>query len=324
CYRLGGKQPTVTDANLLLGRIDPDYFLAGKMILDKDASFTAINAIADQLNLSVMDTAQGILDIANAKMADAIRQLTIQKGIDPREFMLVAFGGAGPMHAVFIAEELNITQILVPSAPGAFSAWGMLQSDIRQDAVRTFNAGLANVSHQEVKETYDEMQKEVDSILYKQNIKEEQIEYVKTADLRYSGQEFTVNVAFDQNTVNQASIHTIKEKFHLRHDQIYGHSNPSGLVEIVNLRLAGIGKVKKVLKQHFDFSAKPLKERSVNKATFYGKVYDTCVYDRNRLFYGHKFNGPAIVEELSATTVIPPGYIAWVDSMESIVIEKES
>ena len=324
CYGRGGTDPTVTDANVVLGRIDPGHFLGGKMLLSKEKALTAVASIADKLDLNVEQLAEGICDVVNAKMADAIRQLTIQKGIDPREFILVAFGGAGPMHAVFIAEELNITQILVPTAPGAFSAWGMLQSDIRQDAVRTFNAGLNSVSHHEVKETYGEMQKEVDGILLKQDIKEEQTEYVRTADLRYIGQEFTVNVAFDQNTINQASMREIKEKFHLRHDQIYGHSNPSGLVEIVNLRLAGIGKVKKVLKQSTDFMADSLKERTVNKVTFYGKVYDTCVYDRNHLRHGHGFNGPAIVEELSATTVIPPGYIARVDLMENIIIEKES
>ena len=324
CYRKGGQEPTVTDANLILGRIDPNNFLSGNMILDRKASEAAIKRIAPKLNLSITETAQGIIDIANAKMADAIRQLTIQKGIDPREFVLVAFGGAGPMHAVSIAKELNIGKVLVPSSPGAFSAWGMHQSDIRQDSVRTMNNALDNITPEKLKKTYEEMKNEVQEILLQQNIEENKIEHLRTADLRYIGQEYTVNVEFMPGSLDQSSLDSIKQAFHNRHEQIYGHSNTAGAVEIVNLRLAGIGKVERVIRKKAEAVTNELKHRKVSSVIFGGSEYDTNIYDRAQFQPGQSFEGPAIIEELSSTTVIPPGCKINVDSSWNLIIENDS
>lgn len=324
CYRKGGQEPTVTDANLILGRIDPNNFLSGNMVLDQKASEAAVSRIAAQLNLSITETAQGIIDIANAKMADAIRQLTIQKGIDPREFVLVAFGGAGPMHAVSIAKELNIDRILVPSSPGAFSAWGMHQSDIRQDSVRTLNNALDNVTPEELKQVYENMKGEVQEILLQQDIEENKIEYLRTADLRYIGQEYTVNVEFRPGPLDQSALDNIKQAFHTRHEQIYGHSNTSGAVEVVNLRLAGIGKVERVVKKKAEAGTSELQHRTVSPVIFGGNKFDTYIYNRSQFQPGHSFNGPAIIEELSSTTVIPPGSTVKVDSSWNLIIENNS
>ncbi|MEL7563487.1 MAG: hydantoinase/oxoprolinase family protein [Dehalobacterium sp.] len=323
CYGNGGTEPTITDANVVLGRIDPEGFLGGGMVLDKEAAVKAVKKIADQLNLSVMETAEGICKIADAKMADAIRQLTVRKGIDPREFVLVAFGGAGPVHACLTAEELNIDTILVPEMPGTFSAWGMLQSDIRQDAVRTMKSNLDKISLDKINDIYDEMAAEVSVLLIKQEISKDQAEYIKTVDMRYLGQEYTVRVSFAEGRVTKESLEMLKKSFHELHKQIYGHNNPLGEVEIVNIRLAGIGRLdKKVQEKTQELVHTVPVPRKRGKAVFYGTEHDTAFYNRKELKPGQEFFGPAIVEELTATTVVPPGFKVTMDEYRNILVQK--
>jgi N-methylhydantoinase A len=323
CYGGGGTQPTITDANVVLGRINPDGFLGGGMLLDKEAAMTATKKIADQLGLGVIETAEGICKIADAKMADAIRQLTVRKGIDPREFVLVAFGGAGPMHACLTAEELDIETILVPEMPGIFSAWGMLQSDIRQDAVRTAKRRVDRIAAVEINDIYDGMITKVAALLVKQQINEDRVEYQKSADMRYVGQEYTVRVPFDPELITTDSVTKLADRFHAMHHQIYGHSNPGGEVEIVNLRLVGLGKIDKVnkLKATEVVNTAPIPKK-VGRAIFNNTEFDTNVYDRTQLKPGQRFPGPAIVEELTATTVVPPTYDVFVDLYRNLIIKK--
>lgn len=323
CYGNGGIEPTITDANVVLGRIDPYGFLGGNMVLDKGAAIKAVKKLADKLNLSIEEAAEGICNIADAKMADAIRQITVRKGIDPREFTMVAFGGAGPMHACLTAEELGILTILVPEMPGTFSAWGMHQSDIRQDAVRTFTSILDDMQIDGISEVYNQMIKEVSSILHQQNISKEQSEYRKTADLRYVGQEHTLNVAFNTNEIDANSLKQLRDGFDQLHYSIYGHNNPNDPVEIVNVRLTGLGKLKRVLKEKAEIlvSTEPMPYK-INQTIFYGKKYESNIYDRRELLPGHKFMGPAIIEELTATTVVPPGYEVSVDGFNNLLIKK--
>lgn len=323
CYGNGGVEPTITDANVVLGRIDPDGFLGGSMLLDKEAAINAVKKVAAELNLDITETAEGICKIADAKMADAIRQLTVRKGIDPREFVLVAFGGAGPMHACLTAEELNIDTILVPEMSGTFSAWGMLQSDIRQDAVCTMKNNVDKIPLEKINNIYGEMMGEVSSLLIKQEIGEDKAEYLKTADMRYLGQEYTVRVSFAPGLVTAESMVELKNSFHELHQQIYGHNNSAGEVEIVNLRLVGLGKLDKKSKEKArESAASAPKPRKIGQAVFYGTQFDTVIYNRDELKPGHKFFGPAIVEELTATTVVPPGYRVLMDEYRNIVITK--
>lgn len=323
CYGKGGTEPTITDANVVLGRIEPEGFLDGSMVLDKKASVKAVKKIAEKLNLSIEEAAEGISKIADAKMADAIRQLTVRKGIDPREFVLVAFGGAGPMHACLTAEELGITTILIPEVPGTFSAWGMLQSDIRQDCVRTLKGNLDKISLSEISGIYEEMKDEASERLERQNISKEKAEFSKLADLRYLGQEYTVRVGFESNRIDDDALVKLKSSFHDLHHQIYGHSNPYGEIEIVNLRLVGIGRLEKISKQKTAKAATGVPEHfKVSKAIFYGKRYDTKIYKRSTLMEGHQFPGPAIIEELTATTVVPPTYEVTIDEYKNIMINK--
>src|SRR6185437_17000526 len=162
CYGRGGTQPTVTDANLFLGRLDPSYFLGGRMTLDHAAAERALSAVAADVGLTTTELAEGMLAIVNARMADAMRTITVRQGIDPREYSLVAFGGAGPMHAVWLAEELEIAEVIVPWSPGTFSAWGMLQTDLRHDVVRSFYRPLADLENDEVDRAYAELRDEAD------------------------------------------------------------------------------------------------------------------------------------------------------------------
>ena len=194
CYGQGGTQPTVTDANLLLGRLNPDYFLGGAMTLDLDAARRAIRTIAEQLGLDNESLAEGMLAIVNAKMADAMRTITIRRGIDPRDYSLVAFGGAGPMHAVALAEELDISEVIVPWAPGTFSAWGMLQSDIRHDLARTFYAPLADTTASAIENIFADLEDQGRQVLRAEEVPDERMRFVCTADMRYVGQEYFVNM----------------------------------------------------------------------------------------------------------------------------------
>lgn len=324
CYGRGGKDPTITDANVVLGHLDPGGFLGGNMDLDKEASIEAMKTVAGPLGMTVEELAQGICEIADAKMADAIRQLTVRKGIDPREFVLVAFGGAGPMHACTTAEELEIRKVLVPELPGTFSAWGMLQSDIRQDLARTYQHNLMKVDVADVAAKYDEMTAEAMSLLIRQDITEEQAQFVRNIDIRYVGQEYTVRISFPEGPVDQAALDAVIADFHNQHLQIYGFNNPEGEVECVNLRLVGLGVLEKMPKQKSDICCKdaPVPEKS-QEAIFKNIRYEAKIYQRDTLLPGQEFMGPAIVEELTTTTVVPPFWKVTIDPYYNMMITRE-
>ncbi|MDI6895313.1 MAG: hydantoinase/oxoprolinase family protein [Bacillota bacterium] len=321
CYGRGGTLPTVTDANVVLGRIDPEHFLGGNMRLFQDKAQEAVASIAAQLGLTVEQAAEGICDVVNAKMADAIRTITIRKGIDPREFTLAAFGGAGPMHAVFIARLLDIKNILVPRFPGAFSAWGMLQSDIRHDEVRTFVQPVREADTSTMESLYSLMEVRVGDVLRRQRITADRMTFVRTADMRYVGQEYTVNVPVPGGQLNPDTLTSLTAFFHDRHQQIYGHSNSKGAVEIVNLRVVGVGKLSTGVKAlAMELCKGEPKPRRVAPIIFEGRRLPTRIFVRDALRPGQLFEGPAIIEELTATTVVPPGYRVEVDRFGSMVI----
>lgn len=321
CYGNGGKQPTITDANVVLGRLDPEGFLGGGMKLDKEAAIEAMKTVAIPLQMGVEELAQGICDIADSKMADAIRQLTIRKGIDPREFVLVAFGGAGPMHACTTAEELDIKRVLIPEMPGTFSAWGMLQSDIRQDLSRTYQHNLHKVDAADVAAKFQEMTDEAMALLRRQHITEEQAQFVCSADVRYVGQEYTVRVNFEAGKIDAAALQTMIDSFHRQHLHIYGFNNSQGEVESVNLRLVGLGILDKKPKRKAETLSTdaPAPEKS-QQAMFKGKTYSAAIYQRAELLSGQSFAGPAIVEELTATTVVPPHWSVTIDAYKNMLI----
>ena len=318
CYGKGGQEPTVTDANLYLGRLGKESKLGGWMDLDLDASESVLKSLSEKLNISSTELAEGILSIINAKMADAIRTITVKEGIDPREFSLVAFGGAGSMHAVWLAEELEINEIIVPNDPGTFSAWGMLQTDIRRDLTVNFYQNFQSLEKEKLLENFNKLKDEAIALLKSENVNENDMSFSLTADMRYIGQEYYVNVdisePFDLNDINN--------NFHKTYEKQYGHSTPEGPSEFINLRLIATGKIKKTDSVKSIENDKTIKD-SKRKIIFNQKEYETKIYARHNIRVNESFEGPAVIEESTATTVIPPNYSIIKDEFGNIIITKD-
>ncbi len=317
CYGRGGAEPTVTDANLHLGRLDPGYFLGGRMMLDEEAAARALRSIGSQVGLDETAFAEGMLAIVNAKMADAMRTITVRRGIDPREYSLVAFGGAGPMHAVWLAEELGIGEVIVPWSPGTFSAWGMLQTDMRHDVVQSFFEPLAGLEGAAVGDAFRGLEDEGSAWLEQEGVAPDDRSYVRTADMRYVGQEYSVSVAIGGDVV----VEEIGRAFHDAHHVRYGHSTPGAPVEFVNLRVTALGRVGAGT---VPFRAPSGKEDAVvgaRSVVFEGRAHETPVLRRERLAPGARSQGPLIVEEESSTTVVPPGVTMRVDDNGNLLIQ---
>ena len=318
CYGKGGQEPTVTDANLYLGRLGKESKLGGWMDLDLNASESVLKSLSEKLNISSTELAEGILSIINAKMADAIRTITVKEGIDPREFSLVAFGGAGSMHAVWLAEELEINEIIVPNDPGTFSAWGMLQTDIRRDLTVNFYQNFQSLEKEKLLENFNKLKDEAIALLKSENVNENDMSFSLTADMRYIGQEYYVNVdisePFDLNEINN--------NFHKTYEKQYGHSTPEGPSEFINLRLIATGKIKKTDSVKSIENDKTIKD-SKRKIIFNQKEYETKIYARHNIRVNESFDGPAVIEESTATTVIPPNYAIIKDEFGNIIITKD-
>ena len=318
CYGKGGSNPTVTDANLYLGRIGPDSKLGGWMGLQIQESKKVLKQMSKKLNMTNTQLAEGILSIINAKMADAIRTITVKHGIDPRDFSLVAFGGAGSMHAVWIAEELEIKEIVVPPNPGTFSAWGMLQTDIRRDLTVNFYQNFQSLEKEKLLENFNKLKDEAIALLKSENVNENDMSFSLTADMRYIGQEYYVNVdisePFDLNEINN--------NFHKTYEKQYGHSTPEGPSEFINLRLIATGKIKKTDSVKSIENDKTIKD-SKRKIIFNQKEHETKIYARHNIRVNESFEGPAVIEESTATTVIPPNYSIIKDEFGNIIITKD-
>ena len=318
CYGKGGQEPTVTDANLYLGRLGKESKLGGWMDLDLNASESVLKSLSEKLNISSTELAEGILSIINAKMADAIRTITVKEGIDPREFSLVAFGGAGSMHAVWLAEELEINEIIVPNDPGTFSAWGMLQTDIRRDLTVNFYQNFQSLEKEKLLQNFNKLKDEAIALLKSENVNENDMSFSLTADMRYIGQEYYVNVdisePFDLNDINN--------NFHKTYEKQYGHSTPEGPSEFINLRLIATGKIKKTDSVKSIENDKTIKD-SKRKIIFNQKEYETKIYARHNIRVNESFDGPAVIEESTATTVIPPNYSIIKDEFGNIIITKD-
>jgi N-methylhydantoinase A len=319
CYGRGGTEPTVTDANLYLGRLASNSLLGGKMSLDTDATSRAMTKLAEPLGISELDLAEGILAISNAKMADAMRTITVEKGIDPREFTLVAFGGAGPMCAVELAYELEIGEILIPRFPGTFSAWGMLQSDIRSDFTANFFVPADQVDPAVMRKVCQSLQDQGRALLEEEHVAPEDMIYALAADVRYIGQENTLSIPFSADS--QAS--DILKAFHAAHERRFGHAQPNNPVEFVNLRLAAVGRL---ARERQPFASTPqaaspvIGERDV---IFAGQTVRANIFNRDLFTDQTRYAGPAVIEEQSATTFVPPGYAFRLDDWGNLLIQKE-
>ena len=334
CYGKGGTQPTITDANLVLGRINPHYFLGGEIKLDMDAGRKAIEgSCANPLGMSVVEAAHGIVEIANAAMVNALRLVSVQRGYDPREFVLMAFGGAGPLHANRLAEEIEARSIVIPISPGTTSAMGLLVTDLKHDYSKTLIQRVDKLDLHEVEKTYQSLTEQGRKSLEHEGMRPEDISFVRQVDIRYVGQSYELTVVLPERTgdhtespVAAFELRRALETFHNEHDRAYGYSAPDEPIEIVNLRLTAIGKIAKPRQRaltrgetHAAIAQKAT--RPVYFAKKNGYV-DCAIYDRYRLGAGCVLLGPAIVEEVDSTTVIHPGYQAEVDHYGNLIMTR--
>ncbi|MCW2132348.1 hydantoinase/oxoprolinase family protein [Arthrobacter sp. VKM Ac-2550] len=325
CYSRGGVEPTVTDANLVLGRVDPEWFAGGQVALDKQAAVNALKTVGDQLSLDPLEMAEGICDVANSQMAQAIRTITISRGIEPRDFSLVAFGGAGPMHAVFLAKELGIPETIVPRFPGAFSAWGMLQTNIRKDFVEPYFALDADIDTADMAAVLGGMESEAVASLVSEGVTAEHRVATHAVDVRYQSQEFTLTVplASADEPHSPGFVKNLAARFAEMYSARYGHATPGAPIEVVTLRTKAVGDLGRLEAPQFAAATATSFKHEIRKVIFDHVEHDAIVVRRDDLAAGHAFTGPAIIVEETATTVVPPNFNILVDEFGSLVIRND-
>jgi len=312
-YGRGGAHPTVSDADVVLGYLDREALLGGELPIDAASAEAAIaRDVAGPLGLGVEDAASKIVEIVNANMAEALRIVSVERGHDPCDFALIAFGGAGPVHAALLAEELGMPEVVVPPAPGAFSALGLVATDLKRDYSRTFYADLGAVEPGRIAAALEAMAAEGEAMLEAARVPAERRAMLRSADVRYRRQAYELTVPFPDGPVTRASVDALAAAFHDKHRQTYGHANPSEPVQLVNLRLTALGRLPRLeLKQHAAAS-RVLRERRV---WFAETGFVTCpVHWREGLAADTSVAGPAIVEAVDATIVVPPGWAAAIDA----------
>jgi N-methylhydantoinase A/oxoprolinase/acetone carboxylase beta subunit len=340
CYGKGSEL-TVTDANLLLGRLDPDYFLGGRMTLDLERTRAAAKAFVANAKLSLTETAlaEGIIRVANANMERAIRVVSVQRGFDPRDFALLAFGGAGGMHACEIAETLNIATVIAPRDAGVLSALGMLLADVSKDYSQTVLRPVAVVSEQELREMFAPLVRRAEADLQAEGFSGERALVECALDVRYIGQSYEITVPFSARASAGASVNAgagagagagtstgYRAEFDRRHQQLYGYANPRRGAEIVNLRVKAIGVTQKPQLPRepiADTTAATPAPATFRPAYFGGRVQATALYRRDDLHAGAAAAGPAIISGREATTIIPPNFKFRIDTFGNIIASRQ-
>jgi N-methylhydantoinase A len=324
CYGLGGTEPTVTDANLMLGRLGAERFLGGEMKLDVVAAERTLKSkIGDPLGMSAVEAADGILRIAATAMSYAVKGVTTERGFDAGDFVLFAYGGAGPLHAVEVAREIGMRKVIVPFAPGVFSAFGMLFSDLRYDFVRTWFTPLEDAKFEQIEKVYRALEKQGRDAIAGTSVKPQQIAVKRAADMRYVGQEHAVTVDLPMAVFARKDRKAIKRYFDAMHAQRYGTSAPQERAEIVSLRSTVSGLMRKPPQRKIARGrSAPAKEASSGKRNVYygGRFHLTPTFRRDALVAGNKIKGPALIEEYASTTVLMPGDMMEVDALGNLVI----
>jgi N-methylhydantoinase A len=330
CYNLGGTEPTITDANLVLGRLDPNYFAGGDMTLNLELATEAIRTqCADPLGLTIEEAAHGIVEIANTAMVNALRLVSVQRGHDPRDFMLVGFGGAGPAHAVRLAEQAGIPRVLIPLGPGTASALGLLVTDVRMEGSATLIVRADEIELTRISDEFDRLQtagREAHRVAA--SASSDPI-FERAVEMRYWGQSFELSIpAPASNVIDDAWMNELTESFHEAHETAYGFRAIDEPVELVNLRLTTIGKIARPEMHKLEITGSDASVASKGKRAVYFSentgqkgIIETIVYDRAKLPAGAVFSGPAIIEEPDCTTVVHPAWTATVDEYGNLGIE---
>jgi len=319
CYNRGGKEATLTDANLVLGRLDPDYFLGGRMQLNQSRAYEVVKNLSGKINLDTTATAHAMIEIADANMADAVRLITVEKGLDPRRFALVAFGGAGPLHASSIARKLGISKVIIPVYAGVFSAFGFLQTDLRIDRVRTKIYRSNSMDIDQIKQEFLNLHSQALDTLCKQDFRGETI-FVRSLNLRYQGQNYEYEVILPEGEISDKMMAYCFQKFHEAHEVYYGYSFPDQVIEITQIKIVAIGKTRKPKLQ-------PIQEK-LNKSGYEIKkvhfmeegLIETPVYKRKFLPRRTELKGPLLIEDENSTILCHPGEYIKLDDYGTIMI----
>ena len=326
CYGRGGDQPTVTDASVVLGYLNPDNFADGSFDLDVDAARDAIEReVADPLEYDLKTAAAGIHKILNTKMAQQLRLTTVQRGFDPRSFSLFAMGGAGPIHAAKLAEEIAVPEVIIPRSPGVLSASGLLAADVEHDQESTFLRSLSAIRPGELEEMYDRLTARGERAMVREGIATEDTDAAYQADMRYKGQSFEIKLEVPVADEYDAEVvDTIRDRFHDRHEEVYGHKNVDDPVEFVNLRVVHSFTPDRLsTPTTVGGSTLEAAEKTTREAQFVDdeRTYTVPVYERERLPTGTTFEGPAIVEQSDTTTVVYQGQTCHTDDELNLIIE---
>ncbi|MBK1657019.1 hydantoinase/oxoprolinase family protein [Paracraurococcus ruber] len=325
CYAKGNQEPTVTDANVVLGNLHPTHLLGGRMPIRRDLALAAIEGLAQRLGMETMATAQGILSVVTANMAKAIRVISVQRGHDPRDYTLMAFGGAGPLHAARLAKELDMPRVLVPRSPGILCAMGLLLTDLRADFASTRLTALGEAAIAPMQAAFAALQDQAARWFEAEGIAAGARRVNRTADMRYAGQNYELPIAVPEGPVTPSTLAAMGEAFAAAHRRAYGFVAEEEPVQLVTFRIEAIGQVRKA-----EFRPKPLAgpdpaaalegKRDVWLPEAGGWV-SVPVYARDRLLPGNRIPGPAIAEQMDSTTVVLPGMAARVDPYDNLILE---
>jgi N-methylhydantoinase A len=325
CYGKGGTEPTVTDAYLVLGRLAPDFFLSGEMVLQPTLAKRAIaERLCGPMDMSLEEAAQGIIAIANANMLRILRVVTVARGHDPRDFTLLAYGGAGPLHATGLAEEMSIGRVIVPQLPGLFSALGLLYADMTTDFVETVMAPLTLRELNRLNAALTRLRAKAKAWFERAAVSSEARSIRVSADLRYLGQNYELNVALPGLHLSPEDVPLVWTRFHDAHAAAYGHGAPDETIQVVNLRLLAVKQLAKPESSPIEAASRPaaVALRGSQSVWFSAGPLQCNVFERSALRAGHIVDGPVVIREREATTLVGPGWHLQVDDFGNLLIEK--
>jgi N-methylhydantoinase A len=325
CYDKGNEEPATTDANVVLQTLNPEYLLGGRMKIRQDLAKKAIGRLADRLGLGLMETAQGIVSVVTANMARAIRVISVQRGHDPRDYTLMAFGGAGPLHAARLAKELEIRRVVVPSNPGILCAMGLLLTDLRADFASTRLLPATDDQAANVAEGFASLADQAGRWFDQEAIAPAERRIERTVDMRYHGQNYELSVPVPEGAISPATMRLLATGFAEAHRQRYGFAADGDPVQLVTLRIEATGTMRKAeLKVHPEAGPDASGAIAGSRAVWLPEARDfvaTPIYAREALRPGNRFAGPAIVEQMDTTTLVPPGSTARVDGYLNLILE---
>lgn len=325
CYMKGGAQPTVCDANVVLGYLPSDVQLGGKMEINYEASVAAVQSVADAMGIDLMAAAEGIIKIVNESMFGALRLVSVEQGYDPRDFALVGFGGAGPLHANALGILTDAWPVIIPPGPGVLCAYGDATTQVQDEAARTYLTMASDLSDAKLISDLHELQVRAGNALLKDNIPALEHEITYQADVRYAGQAFQITIDFTEDELKQQGVTLLTDSFDAEHEQLFTFKLNDGH-EILMIRAVAKAKAKSIAEGQIGQTGMSLDECIIIESRFYyeGDWYVANIYDRNKLNVGVKIAGPAIVGEMDSTTVVLPGYVALVDAVGNLLINHDS